>query len=66
MRLIQQTYHSEVDYWRIRNFLREVFLLNDRIERSWHVARLDHWRWHFIQTCEQTPPFEQVIFTWQT
>ena len=66
MRLIQQTYHSEVDYWRIRNFLREVFLLNDRIERSWHVARLDHWRWHFIKTCELTPPFEQVTFTWQT
>jgi RimJ/RimL family protein N-acetyltransferase len=66
MKLIQQTNHSEVDYWRIRNFLREVFLLNDRIERSWHAARLDHWRWHFIKTCELTPPFEQVTFTWQT
>ena len=43
MALIQQTYHSESDYWRIRNFLREVFFLNDRFEHSWHVARLDHW-----------------------
>lgn len=66
MILIQQTYHSEADYWRIRNFLREVFLLNNRLEHSWHVARLDHWRWHFIKTCELTPPFEQVIVTWQT
>lgn len=66
MELIQHTYHSEADYWRIRNFLREVFLLNDRQEHSWHVARLDHWRWHFIKTCELTPPFEQVTVTWQT
>jgi GNAT superfamily N-acetyltransferase len=66
MTLIQQTIHSEADYWRIRNFLREVFLLNDRFEHSWHVARLDHWRWHFISTCELTPPFEQVTVTWQT
>jgi len=51
MKLIQHTCHSEADYWQIRNFLREVFLLNDRVEHSWHVARLDHWRWHFIKTC---------------
>lgn len=42
---------DEDDFWRVRNFLREVFLLNDRLEHSWHVARLDYWRWHFINTC---------------
>ncbi len=66
MKLNQHTCYSEADYWQIRNFLREVFLLNDRVEHSWHVARLDHWRWHFIKTCELTPPFEQVTVTWQT
>jgi len=49
MTLIQKTYHSEADYWRIRNFLREVFLLNNRLEHSWHVARLDHWRWQLAE-----------------
>lgn len=66
MKLIMQTHQYESDYWRIRNFLREVFLLNDRLEHSWHVARLDHWRWHFIKSCDLTPPFDQVTVTWQT
>ena len=38
--------HSEDDYWRIRAFLRQVMLLNGVRENSWHVARLDYWRWH--------------------
>ncbi|MCA9936122.1 MAG: GNAT family N-acetyltransferase [Ardenticatenaceae bacterium] len=43
--------NEEDDFWRVRNFLRGVFLLNDRLEHSWHVARLDYWRWHYIKTC---------------
>lgn len=54
------------DYFRARNFLREVFLLNDRLEHSWNVARLDYWRWHLIATCQITPPFEQVTAGWET
>lgn len=42
---------SEADFWRTRNFLREIFLRNGRLEHSWHVARLDQWRWHFIDNC---------------
>ncbi len=57
---------TENDYFRVRNFLREVFLRNDRLEHSWHVARLDYWRWHFIATCQSTPPFEQVTVAWET
>ncbi len=30
---------TENDYWAIRNFLREVFLLNGRREHSWHSVR---------------------------
>lgn len=66
MKLIMRSYQNEEDYWRIRNFLRTVFLLNDRLEHSWHVARLDHWRWHFIQTCRETGPVEQVTTIWET
>jgi len=54
------------DYFRVRNFLRAVFLLNDRLEHSWHVPRLDYWRWHFIATCQFTAPFEQVTVAWET
>jgi mycothiol synthase len=57
---------NESDYWRIRNFLREVFLANERIEHSWHVARLDYWRWHYIKTCQVCEPFEEVTVAWQT
>jgi mycothiol synthase len=57
---------TEDDYWRIRAFLREVFLCNDRLELSWHVARLDYWRWHFIENCQVCGPVEQVTCLWET
>ena len=66
MKLTRHLLSNEDDYWRVRNFLREVFRLNDRLEHSWHVARLDHWRWHLIQTCQVCAPFEQVTVAWET
>jgi len=36
-------YQTKDDFWRMREFLRQVFLHNDCHERSWHVARLG-WR----------------------
>jgi len=36
----------EADYWRIRQFLRIVSLLNDRRDFSWSLLRWDYWRWH--------------------
>lgn len=66
MKFLIRPYQNEDDYFRVRNFLREVFLLNDRLEHSWNVARLDYWRWHFIATCQLTPPFEQVTAAWET
>ena len=33
-------YQTEGDFWRMREFLRQVFLLNHRLERSWHVVEL--------------------------
>ena len=66
MTTIRRSYQSEDDFWRIRNFLREVFLLNDRREHSWHVARLDYWRWHIILNCHYCGPVEQVTSIWET
>ena len=39
-------YQSEDDYWQIRNFLRNVFLFNERHEYSWSLLRWDYWAWH--------------------
>jgi len=63
--LTMRRYRDDDDFWRMRAFLREVFLLNDRLERSWSLPRLDYWRWHFIQTCE-SDPMEQVTILWET
>jgi len=66
MNLIRRPLRDENDFWRTRNFLRDVFLLNDRLEHSWHVARLDYWRWHFIMTCHLYDSAEQVTTIWET
>jgi mycothiol synthase len=49
MRPTLRTYQNEHDYWRIREFLREVSLLNDRHDYSWSLLRWDYWRWHGIK-----------------
>jgi len=66
MKISLRPCRDENDFFKARNFLREVFLLNGRLEHSWNVARLDYWRWHFIETCQFTPPFEQVAVAWET
>jgi len=66
MKLAMRPYQTEDDYWRIRAFLREVFLLNGQCERSWHVARLDYWRWHFIKNCLVCDSVERVTYLWET
>jgi mycothiol synthase len=65
-RLTVRGAHKEEDFWRIRTFLRDVFLLNNRRLRSWHVVRLDYWRWHFVANCELSPPVPQVTYIWET
>lgn len=56
---------NEDDFWRTRNFLREVFLFNERLEHSWNVARLDYWRWHMIQTCGMFESVEKGMTLWE-
>ncbi len=57
-------YQTEDDFWRMREFLREVFLLNDRRERSWHVARLDYARWHVCLNCAHVR-IDDVAYLWE-
>ena len=58
-------YSGEEDFWRIRSFLQEVFLLNDRREFSWPVVRLDYWRWHGIMNLGDGT-LETGVFIWET
>jgi GNAT superfamily N-acetyltransferase len=66
MNLTMRNSQNEEDFWRARNFLREVFLLNDRLEHSWNVARLDYWRWHYIKTCNICESMEKGMVLWET
>jgi mycothiol synthase len=65
MELIKRNYQDEVDYWRVRNFLREVFRFNDPFELSWQVYRFDYWRWHAQENIEQLN-LEQVVSVWES
>jgi mycothiol synthase len=57
--------NKEDDFWRVRNFLREVFMLNERLEHSWHVSRLDYWRWHYIKTVNVMESVEKGMAVWE-
>ena len=57
-------YQTDDDYWRMRDFLRRVFLLNHGLQRSWHVARLDYARWHTCLNCAGVR-LEEVAFLWE-
>ena len=65
MRPIRRSYRGEEDFWRIRQFLREIFLLNGRREHSWHVARWDYFRWHMFENCRVCGPLEEVVSIWE-
>lgn len=65
MNLTMRNSQNEEDFWSVRNFLREIFLLNDRLEHSWNVARLDYWRWHYIKTCCIFESIEKGMALWE-
>jgi mycothiol synthase len=65
MKLAMRRYQNEDDYWRIRAFLRQVMLLNGLRENSWHVARLDYWRWHVAANCLDRDSIDDVVFLWE-
>jgi mycothiol synthase len=66
MKPILRNYHGEDDFWLIRRFLQDVFLLNDRLEHSWHVSRWEYLRWHMFENCHLFNSFEETVFIWET
>ena len=64
MKPVFRPYQSEDDYWRMRQFLRQLFLLDDRLERTWHIARLDYARWHTVLNCAHLS-LADVAFLWE-
>lgn len=65
MKLHRQVYKNNEDYWRMRQFLRQVMLRNARREFSWHVARLNYGWWFINTSIEKFVP-EESIFIWET
>jgi mycothiol synthase len=64
MKPTYRPYQTEDDFWRMREFLRQVFLLNDRRQGSWHVARLDYARWHTCLNCANVT-LAEIAFLWE-
>ena len=63
MKPIMRMYQNEEDYWRIRKFLREVSLLNDRHDYSWSLLRWDYWVWHVNMNIFQFK-LEESVHLW--
>lgn len=63
-KLTLRRYEGNEDYWRIREFLRQVTLLNDRRELSWHAARWDYWFWFANPDLEKIA-LEEQVFIWE-
>lgn len=55
---------NQEDYWRVRAFLRQLTLLNNRKPLSWPVVRLDYWRFHVTPINRQN--WEGAATLWET
>lgn len=64
MKPMMRAYQNEDDFWRMREFLREVMRLNGLREYSWHVARLEYARWHTCLNCANVT-LDEVAFLWE-
>jgi mycothiol synthase len=57
-------YQTEEDFWRMREFLRQAFMHNNRREICWHVARLEYARWHTTVNCANVR-IDDVAYLWE-
>jgi ribosomal protein S18 acetylase RimI-like enzyme len=64
MKLAMRRYQKDEDYWRIRTFLRDVLIINNREQVSWDVTRFDYWRWHGILNMKDGT-LEDDVFIWE-
>jgi mycothiol synthase len=65
MKLTTRRYQSDDDYWSIRQFLRDVFVQNDRRELGWPLYRWDYWRW-FVNDHVCHFNLRAALFLWHT
>jgi mycothiol synthase len=65
MKPTMRSYKNDEDNWRIREFLRQVILLNNCRELSWHVSRWDYWIWFANPDLEKID-LEENVFIWET
>ena len=61
---IVRRYQGDADAWRIRAFLRETFLANERHEHGWHVARFDYANWHVCRNVADVQ-LEDIVWLWE-
>jgi mycothiol synthase len=64
MKLMRRNWQGDEDYWLVREFLREVLMLNARREWSWPLYRWDYWRWHVNENIFYLP-LEEQVFLWE-
>jgi GNAT superfamily N-acetyltransferase len=64
MTITYRPYQKEDDFWKMRTFLRDVFVLNGYRERAWHVARLEYARWHTCLNCHNLT-LNEVAHLWE-
>lgn len=64
-KLTMRACQHDDDYWRIRAFLREVYLCNDRREVGWQASRFDYWRWHMVENVGVVSSWEAGSFLWE-
>ncbi len=64
MTICCRPYQTEEDYWRMRAFLRAVYVENGHQNHSWHVARLEYARWHTCLNCAGVR-LEDVTTLWE-
>jgi GNAT superfamily N-acetyltransferase len=64
MRPTRCAYQDENDYWRIRQFLRQVSLLNDRHDFAWSLLRWDYWVWHVNKNIFHFD-LQEVVHLWE-
>ncbi len=65
MKPAMRPFRDEDDYWAIRQFLRDIYLRNERTEHSWLPQRLDYWRF-FGMPVLGDGALETDVFLWET
>ena len=65
MRLSLRKYQNNADGEKIRQFLREIYLLQERREIGWPVYRWDYWRWHVNENIFRFN-LSAAVFLWET